>query len=134
MNARKRGTEEKLVESPQRKKPKWHGSSTATVPKVAKSLHAQPSTVKLKPPPKEDKEDAYITYLESKLGMNKGGKKKRKEAAEDEDGLDGALKCSCLPYFDLEKSYWLRSHGLGGFVCGANHTSKLYPWFVNTIY
>jgi hypothetical protein len=104
-NARKRRAEE---EPSQRKIMKFRGSSrrTATVAKVAK---------RLKPPSKEDQEDAYIAYLESKLGMDKGGKKKGKQAAEG-DGLDGMLQYSSIPYFDLEKSYWLRSHGLGGFV------------------
>lgn len=159
-NARKRGAEEELVESPQRKKLKLHKSNTANIPKVAKSPPAQvvqdisPTTapetaaatkgpalqsfkkkssiVKLKPPLNEDKEDAYIAYLESKLGMDKGGKKKGKKVAE-EDGLDGTLQCFSIPYFDLERSYWSRSHGLGGFVCGASHKSK-FAWFVNMIY
>ena len=58
-------------------------------------------TVKLKLP-EEDKEDAYIAYLESKLGMDKGKKKKGKKVAveeEKEDGLeslDGTLQC--FPY------------------------------------
>ena len=50
------------------------------------------STVKLKPP-KEDKEDAYIAFLESKLGIDKGGKKKGQKVVEEEDGLDGTLQC-----------------------------------------
>ncbi|KAF8813324.1 hypothetical protein BYT27DRAFT_7180798 [Phlegmacium glaucopus] len=130
-NTRKRGAEEELVESPQRKKLKSHGSNTAVLPKASKSLPAQsvvpviapvavpkstdpsPSikvskqlttatkgstlektkkkTVNLKPPPKEDKEDAYITYLESKLGMDNGGKKKGKKAADEDDGLDDLM-------------------------------------------
>lgn len=125
LNTRKRGADEELVESPQPKKLKSHGSTTAVVPKKSKSLPARsvvqamppvpipkgtdappsikaskPSAkgsalkkikkkpVKLKPPPKEDKEDAFIAYLESKLGMDK---KKGKKAAEEEDGLDGTL-------------------------------------------
>lgn len=61
---------------------------------------------KLKPSPKEDKEDAYIAYLESKLGLDKGGKKKGKKATEEEDGLDGTLQCASPPYFkNLDKSY-----------------------------
>lgn len=102
-NARKRRAEE---EPSQRKKMKFRGSSrrTATVAKVAK---------RLKSISKEDQEDAYIAYLESKLGMDKGGKQKGKQAAEG-DGLDGMLHYSSIFYFDL--SYWLRSHGLGGFV------------------
>ena len=55
-------------------------------------LKRKSSTVKLKPP-KEDKEDAYIAYLESKLGIDKGGKKKRRKVAVEEDGLDGTLQC-----------------------------------------
>ena len=80
------------------------------------------SAVKQKPPLlKEDREDAYIAYLESKLSLDKGGKKKGKKAIE-EDGLDGTLQCSSLPYFDLDKSHHgFRSHDLGGFVRGANH-------------
>ena len=141
-NARKRGAEEELVESPQRKKLKPHGSNTTTVPNVTKSLHAQsiavatpkskdasPSikvskestiatkgsahskkkslTVKLKLP-EEDKEDAYIAYLESKLGMDKGRKKKGKKVAveEEEDGLeslDGTLQCFPYPIVALNK-------------------------------
>ena len=59
------------------------------------------STGKLKPP-KEDKEDAYIAYLESKLGIDKSGKKKGKKAAVEEDGLDGKLQCLPILYFDLK--------------------------------
>ena len=136
-HTRKRGAEEELVESPQRKKLKSDGSNATTVPKVAKNLLAQSvaediapvatpkstdaspsinvskgsmtatkrsaleilkkksSTVKLKPP-KEDKEDAYIAYLESKLGIDKSGKKKGKKAAVEEDGLDGT--CNAISY------------------------------------
>lgn len=36
---------------------------------------------------KEKEEDAYIAYLESKLGYGKGSKKKM--SAADDDGLDG---------------------------------------------
>ena len=114
-NTRKRGAEEELVQSPPRKKLKPHESIATTVPKVAKSLLAQSvvedisstllkkksATVKLKPP-KEDKEDAYIAYLESKLGMDKGGKKKGKKVAVG-DGLDGTLQWFSLPYFDLNR-------------------------------
>lgn len=107
-------------------------SKIATKGSALENSKKKSSTMKLKPPPKEDKEDAYIAYLESKLGINKGGNKKRK--ATEEDGLDGTLQCSPIPYLDLEKSYWLRSHGLGGFVCGTSYRSKFYAWFVNTIY
>ena len=113
-NTRKRGAEEELVQSPPRKKRKPHGSNATTAPKMAKSLLAQSvvedissallekksATVKLKPP-KEDKEDAYIAYLESKLGMDKGGKKKGKTVAVEEDGLDGTLQCFYIPYLAL---------------------------------
>ena len=131
-NNRKRRAEEELVESPQRKKLKRHGSNaTTTFPKVAKgpvarsveediapvvttkptdaspsikvskestiaakgsALKKSSSTVKLKPP-KEDKEDAYIAYLESKLGIDKSGKKKGKKVEMEEDGLDGTVEC-----------------------------------------
>ena len=60
-------------------------------------LKKKPSTVKLKPP-KEDKEDAYIAYLESKLGIDKGGKKKGKKVLMEEDGLDGTLQCFSILY------------------------------------
>jgi nucleolar MIF4G domain-containing protein 1 len=36
---------------------------------------------------KEQEDDAYIAYLESKLGYGKGGKAKKQ--AEEDDGLDG---------------------------------------------
>lgn len=39
---------------------------------------------------KENEEDAYITYLESKLGLKKGNSRNTKHGAGmDEDGLDG---------------------------------------------
>ena len=112
-NARKRGAEEELVESPQRKKMKPYESKIATrtdtSPSITLSkestiatkdsalLKKKPSTVKLKPP-KEDKEDAYIAYLESKLGIDKGGKKKGKKVLMEEDGLDGTLQCFSILY------------------------------------
>ena len=70
-------------------------STTATKGSALEILKKKSSTVKLKPP-KEDKEDAYIAYLESKLGIDKGGKKKGKKVAVEEDGLDGKLQC--FPY------------------------------------
>ena len=162
-NNRKRGAEEELVESPQRKKLKPHGSkATTTFPKVAKgpvarsveediapvvttkrtdaspsikvskestiaakgsALKKSSSTVKLKPP-KEDKEDAYIAYLESKLGIDKSGKKKGKKVEVEEDGLDGTVECFSLVYFDLKRVIGSRSHDLGRFIRGANVRSK----------
>lgn len=38
---------------------------------------------------REGEEDAYIAYLESKLGYQKGGKRTTKHGQEDDDGLDG---------------------------------------------
>lgn len=70
--------------------------STTTKSSVLETKKKNSSTVKLKPPPKEDKEDIYIAYLESKLGMDKGGKKKGKVA--EEDGLEGMLQCCSIPY------------------------------------
>ena len=64
-------------------------------------LKRKSATVKLKPP-EEDKEDAYIAYLESKLGMDKGGKKKVKKVAVEEDGLGGTLQCFSIN-FDLKR-------------------------------
>ena len=40
--------------------------------------------------PQEEKEDAYIAYLERKLGWVKGGKRTAQYGkGEEEDGLDG---------------------------------------------
>lgn len=138
-NTRKRGAEEELVESPQRKKMKPNASKIATPTdasppiKVSKAstiatkgsalLKKKSSTVKLKPP-KEDKEDDYIAYLESKLGIDKGGRKKGKRVAVEEDGLDGTLQCFSIPDFDLKRVIGSRSHDLGRFICGANDRSK----------
>lgn len=58
-------------------------SKNSAVRKPSKSSSA------LKPrPPREDPEDAYISYLEAQLGLSKGGKKKAKE---DDDGLDDLM-------------------------------------------
>lgn len=67
-------------------------SKQSRIPPTLEKTKKKPSTVKLKPQPKEDKEDAYIAYLESKLGIDKSGKKKGKKTVE-EDGLDGTLQC-----------------------------------------
>ena len=67
-------------------------STIATKGSALLKKKSKSSTVKLKPP-KEDKEDAYIAYLESKLGIDKTGKKKGKKVVEEEDGLDGTLQC-----------------------------------------
>jgi hypothetical protein len=87
------------------------------------ALKTKSSTVRLKPP-KEDKEDAYIAYLESKFGIDKGGKKKGKKVAEEEDGLDGTLQCFSVLYFDFKRVIGSRSHDLGRFIRGANDRSK----------
>jgi nucleolar MIF4G domain-containing protein 1 len=154
-NTRKRGAEEELVESPQRKKLKPHGSNATTAPKGANSLLAQSvvediapvatpkstdaspsikvskkstiatkgsallqkksSTVKLTSP--EDKEDAYIAYLESKLGMDKSRKKKGKKVEEDGlESLDGTLQCFYTPYFDLKRAIGLDLLTRGAYV------------------
>jgi len=55
-------------------------SKNSSLKKLSKSSAPKTS------PPREDPEDAYITYLEAQLGLRKGGKKKAKE---EEDGLDG---------------------------------------------
>ena len=59
----------------------------------------------------EREDDAYIAYLESKLGYSKGGKAKKQ--AKEDDGLDGALlfasadisyliyKCADLLHFHI---------------------------------
>ncbi|OCH94379.1 hypothetical protein OBBRIDRAFT_789292 [Obba rivulosa] len=39
----------------------------------------------------EEEEDAYIAYMEAKLGMGKGGKRKGKPADDEDDGLDELL-------------------------------------------
>ena len=86
-------------------------------------LKKKSSTVKLKPP-KEDKEDAYIAYLESKLGIDKGGKKKGKKVAVEEDGLDGTFQCFPYPNLTFKRVVRFRSHDLGRFIRGANDGSK----------
>ncbi|KAI1797131.1 hypothetical protein LXA43DRAFT_397090 [Ganoderma leucocontextum] len=61
----------------------------ALAPKVSKRT-AKPAFDAILRTPQEKEEDAYIAYLERKLGWVKGGKRTaRYGKAEDEDGLDG---------------------------------------------
>ncbi|KAG6813952.1 hypothetical protein H0H92_005207 [Tricholoma furcatifolium] len=98
----KRRAEEDHIESPKRKKPK-HDPSLPNIPTKPDSAVTIPPLVKKRTPletlisksapsqqPRRiaDKEDAYISYLEAKLGYTKGSK--RKKPAED-DGLDDLL-------------------------------------------
>ena len=58
-------------------------------PKVSKRT-TKPSLDTILRTPQEEEEDAYIAYLEHKLGWVKGGKRTaRYGKGEDEDGLDG---------------------------------------------
>lgn len=58
-------------------------------PKVSKRT-AKPALDAILRTPQEEEEDAYIAYLERKLGWVKGGKRTtRYGKGEDEDGLDG---------------------------------------------
>jgi nucleolar MIF4G domain-containing protein 1 len=72
-------------------------------PKSTKSVARPPKTAlaklaerpqKAAPPPRSDREkqeDAYIAYLEGKLGWKKGKEKTKSYGSGlDEDGLDGA--------------------------------------------
>jgi len=62
-------------------------SKSSEMPAKSSSLKKlSKSTAPKTSPPREDPEDAYIAYLETQLGLRKGGKKKTKE---EEDGLDG---------------------------------------------
>lgn len=65
-----RGTTNKVVSQPRVEK-KRKESTSAVLPRTRQ----------------EEEEDAYIVYLESKLGYKKGGRKSSKLA--DDDGLDG---------------------------------------------
>ncbi|KAH9481342.1 Suppressor of glycerol defect protein 1 [Psilocybe cubensis] len=56
---------------------------TSAVPKVPKKVLVQKTLA-------EDKEDKYIAFLESKLGIKRGAKRKIKSAEED-DGLDDLM-------------------------------------------
>ncbi|KAF8150806.1 hypothetical protein B0H34DRAFT_665767 [Crassisporium funariophilum] len=60
-------------------------AKVSTLAKISKKV-ASPSLRK----PQEEKEDAYIAYLESKLSLGKGGKKKTKTVDAD-DGLDDLM-------------------------------------------
>lgn len=96
-NKRHAGQEEHH-ESPQRKKAKLDQSDVPPKhPKLtteAKALKVKDKPVKKVfqpvisqiPDPRRHEDDAYITYLETKLGYTKGAK--RKKPAED-DGIDG---------------------------------------------
>ncbi|KAJ3515422.1 hypothetical protein NLJ89_g1761 [Agrocybe chaxingu] len=118
-NARKRPAEEEHQESPQHKKPRQNAAPVnrpSTPPTTASSSkksmeqksvassatqvsNSKPRSVekKLKTHTvsylkgrKEEEEDNYIAYLESKLGLVKTGKRK-KVAGVEEDGLDDLL-------------------------------------------
>ncbi|KAG6853988.1 hypothetical protein C0991_011851 [Blastosporella zonata] len=107
----KRRAEEDLEESPRRKKAKHDQPNVALEPKrdplkavakptpdperqriIKKTPLEKLATKKLQAPRipdrKADEDDAYISYLEAKLGYSKGSK--RKKSAE-EDGLDDLL-------------------------------------------
>ena len=61
----------------------------------AAKRHAKPSLSTLPRTPQEEEEDAYIAYLERKLGWVKGGKRTSNYGkGGDEDGLDGMLDVS----------------------------------------
>lgn len=57
----------------------------------------------------EEEDDAYIAYLESKLGYRKGGKRTTKYGKGGDDGLDGAWY---LPRVLLKHSSCLTEHRL----------------------
>ena len=64
---------------------------TASKWSLKPSVNAIPKT------PQEEKEDAYIAYLERKLGWVKGGKRTAQYGkGEEEDGLDGKQVCHLL--------------------------------------
>ncbi|KDR78859.1 hypothetical protein GALMADRAFT_244494 [Galerina marginata CBS 339.88] len=118
-NARKRHAEEEHAQSPQRKKAHLtkhnHKSDTkhntisnglrqpeityskpsAKVPtivlKTSKKVSTTEKVVKIAQAksPVEEKEDAYIAYLEAKLGLGKG--KRKSKSMEEEDGLDDLM-------------------------------------------
>ncbi|TFK33233.1 hypothetical protein BDQ12DRAFT_691462 [Crucibulum laeve] len=77
------------------------GSTVSAMPKSAKTSTKPTVLEKLvrgsssRLPPsrsqKEEEDDTYIAYLESKLGYSKGDKKKKKSEA-DEDGLDDLME------------------------------------------
>ena len=70
--------------------------------------------------PQEEEEDAYVSYLECKLGWVKGGKRTvRYGKGEDEDGLDGKhvntlAFCLRIPSLELQISSmaWMNSSPL----------------------
>ncbi|TFY60458.1 hypothetical protein EVJ58_g5148 [Rhodofomes roseus] len=67
-----------------------HRSQTA--PKKAKLKSAPSSSAAPPRSRKDEEEDAYIAYLESKLGYSKGGKRSQKYGKGGEDGLDDLLQ------------------------------------------
>ncbi|CCM01388.1 uncharacterized protein FIBRA_03439 [Fibroporia radiculosa] len=114
----KRNTEDEHPESPKRKKVKIAHTPITTIiaprdarsslsqPKISKERIAPSTKVSSKarkvPPPtievpvasrsrQDEEEDAYIAYLESKLGWKKGGKRTTKYGKGGNDGLDDLL-------------------------------------------
>ena len=66
--------------------------------KCLKILKKKSSTVKLNPP-----KAVYTANLDSRLGIDNGGKKKGYKAAMEEDGLDGTLQCLSISYLTLNE-------------------------------
>ncbi len=78
-------TEPSSAKTSKAKTPLEKLAERAVAPKITK-----PTLGAILRTPQEEKEDAYIAYLERKLGWVKGGKRTaRYGKGEDEDGLDG---------------------------------------------
>lgn len=70
--------------------------STTAERQASRSEKKSKTTARIVVPPtrKEDEDDVYIAYLESKLGYKKGVKKTARGGQED-DGLDGTFQLAC---------------------------------------
>ena len=76
----------------------------------------------------EEEEDAYIVYLEKKLGYGKG-KKRMKKALLGEDGLDGKSIIYSRPLTDrfLDLEDWADSFAFPATVCSHGRYNVLKP-------